>query len=121
MLIYFYKELFFFSLILLGSVFISSISQLLLKKSAQRTYPNKIREYLNPYVIVGYLLFFGCTLISMYALKVVPLSMAPILESFGYVFVAVLGFFFLKEKFTRRQLIGSALIILGIVVYSIGI
>lgn len=113
------KELLLYSLILIGSVFISSISQLLLKKSAQKTYPSKIREYLNPYVIIGYLLFFGCTLVSMYALKVVPLSMAPILESFGYVFVAVLGFFFLKEKFTRRQLLGSALIVLGIAVYAI--
>ena len=113
------KELILYSLILIGSVFISSISQILLKKSAEKTYPSKIREYLNPYVIIGYMLFFGCTIISMYALKVVPLSMAPVLESFGYIFVAGLSFLFLKEKFTRRQLIGSVLIILGIVVYSI--
>ena len=114
-------ELLLYSFILLGSVFISSVSQILLKKSAAKSYKNKIREYLNPYVIIGYMLFFGCTLISMYALKVVPLSMAPVLESFGYVFVAVLSFLFLREKFTRRQLIGSALIILGIIVFSIQI
>ena len=114
------KELIIYSLILLASVFISSVSQILLKKSAGIKYPSKIREYLNPYVIIGYGLFFGCTIISMFALKVVPLSMSPVLESFGYIFVAVLSFFFLKEKFTKRQLIGTALIIIGVVVYSLG-
>jgi drug/metabolite transporter (DMT)-like permease len=91
----------------------------LLKKSAEKKYNSKIREYLNPYVIIGYGLFFGCTLLSMFALKVVPLSAAPVLESFGYVFVAVLGFFFLREKLTKRQLLSSVLIVLGILIYSI--
>ena len=113
------KELIIYSLILLSSVFISSISQILLKKGAERQYPSKIKEYLNPYVMSGYALFFGCTLLSMYALKVVPLSMSPLIEAFGYVFVAALSFVFLKEKFTKRQLIGAVLIILGVVIYSI--
>ena len=114
------KELIIYSLILLFSVFISSVSQILLKKSAGIKYPSKIREYLNPYVIVGYGLFFGCTIISMYALRVVPLSMSPVLESCGYVFVALMSFAFLKEKFTKRQIIGTVLIILGVIVYSLG-
>ena len=113
------KELLIYTLILTTSVFISSISQILLKKGAEKKYPSKIREYLNPFVMSGYMLFFGCTLLSMFSLKVVPLSMAPVVESLGYIFVAVLGFFFLKEKFTKRQLIGTALIILGFVVYSL--
>lgn len=113
------KELLLYTLILTGSVFISSVSQILLKKAAGKKYPNKLREYLNPFVITGYLLFFGCTILSMFSLKVVPLSMAPVVESLGYIFVALLGFFFLKEKFTKRQLIGTALIILGFVVYSL--
>ena len=114
------RELIIYSLILLASVFISSVSQILLKKSAGIKYSSKIREYLNPYVIIGYALFFGCTIVSMYALKVVPLSMAPVLESCGYIFVALMSFFFLKEKFTKRQLIGTLLIIIGVIVYSLG-
>ena len=114
------KTLIIYSLILLFSVFVSSASQILLKKSAAIKYSSKIREYLNPYVIIGYALFFGCTIISMYALRVVPLSMSPVLESCGYVFVAALSFAFLKEKFTKRQLIGTILIIIGVVVYSLG-
>ena len=55
----------------------------------------------------------------MYALKVVPLSMSPILEASGYIFVAILSFIFLKEKMTKKQLLGMALILIGIVVYSL--
>ena len=113
------KELLIYSAIMIVSVFISSISQILLKISAKKTYLSKIREYLNPYVILGYGLFFGCTLISMYALKVVPLSMSPILEATGYIFVSALSFLFLKEKLTRRQVVGIILILIGIVVYSL--
>ena len=34
--------------ILLFSVFISSVSQILLKKAANRTYESPLKEYLNP-------------------------------------------------------------------------
>ena len=52
----------------------------------------------------------------MYALKVVPLSLSPILESAGYIFVAVLSLLFLKEKMTKKQLIGTGFIIAGVIV-----
>ena len=113
------KDLAVYSLIMLVSVLVSSVSQIMLKKSAQKKYSSKIKEYLNPLVIIAYGLFFGCTLISMYALKVVPLSMGPVIESAGYIFVALLSFLFLREKLTKRQLIGMVLIITGIIVFSL--
>ena len=44
--------------ILLFSVFISSVSQILLKKAADRTYESSLKEYLNPLVIGAYGMFF---------------------------------------------------------------
>ena len=108
-----------YSGVLLIGVLISSVSQILLKMSARKQYPSKLNEYLNPYVIVGYGLVFGCTVLLMFALKVVPLSMAPVLEASGYVFVSVLGFIFLKEKLNVKQVIGMVLIIVGILIYSL--
>ncbi len=108
-----------YSCIMVMGTLISSVSQIMLKKSANKQYPSKLREYLNPMVIIAYGLFFGTTFISMYALKVVPLSMAPILEASGYIFVAVLSYFFLQEKMTKKQHIGMGLILTGIVVYSL--
>lgn len=100
-------------------VFISSASQIVLKKSAQKKYPNKIREYLNVRVIVAYIVFFLATFFGLYAYKVVPLSYGPILESTGYIFVAVLSWIFIKEKITLKKGIGIATIIIGIVIYSV--
>ena len=114
------SELVIYSGIMLISILISSVSQIMLKKSAQNQYPSKLKEYLNPMVIIAYGLFFGCTLITMYSFKVVPLSMGAVLEAAGYIFVAVLSYIFLKEKLTKRQLLGMALIICGIVVYNLG-
>ena len=113
------SDMFIFSCIMVLSTFISAISQMMLKKSSQKTYPSRIQEYLNPLVITAYTLFFGCTFLSMYALKVVPLSFAPVLEATGYIFVAVLSYIFFKEKLTKRQLAGMLLIVAGILVSSL--
>ena len=93
--------------VLLFSVFISSVSQILLK------------EYLNPLVVGAYGLFFCSVILTMLALKYVPLSMSPILESTGYIFVSVMGYIFLKERFTRRKLCGFALILAGVIIFNL--
>lgn len=108
-----------FSLIFIFGVFISSISQIILKKAAQKVYPNKIREYLNARVIFAYIIFFGATLCSIWAYTVIPLSLGPILESAGYIFVAVLSWLFLKEKITKKKMLGLSIIIIGIIIYSL--
>ena len=105
--------------ILLLSVFISSVSQIILKKAAGKTYDSTLKEYLNPMVIGAYGMFFCSVILTMIALKYVPLSMSPILESTGYIFVSVMGYFFLKEKFSKRKLEGFALILDGIVIFNL--
>ncbi len=109
-----------FSGVFLCSVLISSISQILLKKSADRTYDSRLKEYLNPLVIVAYIMFFCSMMITMYCYRYVDVSAGPIFESAGYVFVGILGFIFLKEKFTAKKLLGMVLILLGILVFSWG-
>ena len=105
--------------VLLFSVFISSVSQILLKKAANRTYETPLKEYLNPLVVGAYGLFFCSVILTMLALKYVPLSMSPILESTGYIFVSVMGYIFLKERFKRRKLCGFALILAGVIIFNL--
>ena len=109
-----------FSLVFIVSVLISSISQVMLKTSANKSYSDRIKEYLNPTVIIAYGLFFLSTLITVFAYKVVPLSLGPVLESTGYIFVAVLGVVLLKERMSRKKLIGMVLILGGITLFSLG-
>lgn len=94
--------------ILILSVFIASVSQILLKISANKTYSSRIREYLNVYVIFGYGLLFLSTLLTMIALKRVPLSWSPVVESSSYIFVSVMGYLVLKERFTEKENDGTA-------------
>ena len=108
-----------FSLIFIIGVFISSISQIILKKSADKKYPSKIREYLNVRVIFSYIIFFGATLCSILAYTKIPLSLGPILESSGYFFVAVLSYIFLKEKISKQKMLGLSIIIIGIIIYAL--
>ncbi|MDY3015761.1 EamA family transporter [Blautia sp.] len=105
--------------ILLLSVFISSVSQIILKKAANKTYDSPLKEYLNPMVIGAYGLFFCSVILTMLALRNLPLSMSPILESTGYIFVSVMGYFFLKERFSKRKLMGFALILAGIFIFNL--
>lgn len=113
------SELTLYSLIMTTGVLISSVSQIMLKKSSRKTYKSRLKEYLNPLVICAYGLFFGCTLITVYALKIVPLAAAPIIESSGYIFVAIASYVFFGERLTRKQFFGMGLILVGIGVYCL--
>lgn len=110
-----------YSGILLASVFISAISQVMLKKSALKTYDSPIKEYLNPLVIFAYALFVGTTLLSVIAYKGIPLSLGPVLESTAYVYVTVFGVLIFKERMTKGKLGALVLIIAGIVVYALSL
>ncbi len=104
------------SLILLGT-FISSVSQIMLKSAALKTYDLKIKEYVNPTVISAYVLFFLATLLSILAYKGIPLSLGPILEATSYIYVTFFGVKFFGEKINRRKIIALALILVGIYVF----
>ena len=113
------SELLAYSLLMIISVCISSVSQIMLKLSAKKKYMSPIQEYLNPLVISAYTLFFGCTFLTMYALKVITLSMGAILEASGYIFVALLSRIFLHEKFGKQKLLGLTVILIGILIYAL--
>lgn len=108
-----------YAAVLLAGVFLSSISQVMLKKAALRTYSSRIKEYLNPLVIIAYTIFVGTTFLSIYAYKGIPLSMGPVLEATSYIYVTVFGVTIFKEKLNKRKLLALVLIISGIVVYSV--
>lgn len=108
-----------YAAVLLAGVFLSSISQVMLKKAALRTYSSRIKEYLNPLVIIAYTIFVGTTFLSIYAYKGIPLSMGPVLEATSYIYVTMFGVTIFKEKLNKRKLLALVLIISGIVVYSV--
>lgn len=113
------KEALLYSLLLLFGVFISAVSQVLLKKEAAKEHSSFIAEYLNPAVITAYCMFLGSTLLSVFAYRGIPLSMGPVLEATSYIYVTFFGVKIFREKLDKKKLIALLLIIGGIAVYSI--
>lgn len=108
-----------YALLFLFSVFVSSCSQILLKKSTEIEYCSKIQEYLNLKVVAAYFIFFISSFITVFAYKYIPLSLGPIFEASGYIFVAVLSWFFLHERIGKRKALGLLIILSGIVISNI--
>lgn len=101
------------------SVAIAALSQVLLKISANNKYDNKVKEYLNPFVIIAYGIFALSMLMGVYSLKGITISLSYVIESFSYILIPVLGFLFFKEKLTKLQLVGTIIIIVGVLMYNI--
>lgn len=113
------KTILLYSCVLLLGVFISAISQVMLKKAAMKKHDSVIKEYLNPLVIFAYVLFVGTTFLSILAYKGIPLSMGPILEATSYIYVTIFGVVIFKEKMNLKKVVALGMIIVGIVVYAI--
>ena len=108
-----------FMVFMLCGTFFSAISQVLLKQSANATYKNPIREYLNWRVIVAYGIFFGVLLLNTYCYTKVDMRFGPVIDTAAYVFVLFFSWAILKEKITKGKLIGNLIIIAGIIIYTL--
>ena len=108
-------------LIYLTGVFLSAVAQIVLKKEAVKSHKNIVMEYLNPSVIIGYGITFGCTLLTLASYRRgMKVSWANVLESTGYIFVTLLGVTILKEKITRKKLISLGIILTGVILFALG-
>ncbi len=113
------KTVMLYSIFLLVGVFVSAISQVMLKKAALKKYDNVVKEYLNPLVIFAYVLFVGTTFLSILAYRGIPLSMGPILEATSYIYVTIFGVRIFGEKINKKKIMSLSLIVMGIIIYSL--
>ena len=104
-------------LVILG-IFLCSLSQLFLKKSANKEHKSRLFEIVNPLVIFSYAIFFCSLLINIWAMSHgLELKELAMLESLGYVFVPLLSFLLLKETISKRTIGAIVIIVLGVFVF----
>ena len=103
----------------LGSTSISAVSQVLLKVSARKKYASIWLEYMNPFVIIAYGLYFITTILSVQALRYIPLTLSTAFDASGQIFVPVMSYLFLQEKISKRKCLGMGIIILGIIIFAL--
>lgn len=99
------------------AVFFSALSQVLLKVSANKEYRSTLHDYFNVHVISAYVIFLGCVLVNSIAYRGIQLKHGAILETLGYVYVLILDKVFFKQKITYNKVIGSLIIIVGIIIF----
>ena len=100
------------------SVFLSSFSQVLLKKESIKVHQSMLGEYINWPVLFGYGIMIFCIFLMMIAYKGLPYKCGPIIESIGYVFIMLFGRYFFKVKITWNCLTGNLIIVIGVIVFS---
>ena len=90
-------------IVFLVSVFISSVSQIILKISTRDQHESVLKEYLNPKVVFAYAIFFCFKSFNNICLQVCSIVDGPVLESSSYIYVTVLGYFCLKEAIGKKK------------------
>lgn len=109
----------YFAVAILSGI-LSSFSQVLLKKSAEKKKNTIWGEYLNPYVIAGYVITAACMLLMVYAYRGIPFKYGAVLESLVYLYIMLLSRIFLKEKLTKKKISGNIIIVAGVIIFSLG-
>ena len=104
----------------LFSVVLSSLSQVLLKKAAGKKRQHWVFDYLNIKVVCSYAIMFVCMFLMIYAFTGMYYRFGAIIESLSFLLIMVLGRIYLGERITQRRLIGSGLIVLGVILFSLG-
>jgi len=107
------------------AVVLTSISQVLLKRGADRGKNNRdtvdeslLAPYLNRYTVSAYCLLLLTTIIGVIALQIVPLKLFYAIASLNFVIVAGLSYVFLKEEISVSMILGIGLVVVGVVVFN---
>ena len=86
-----------YMLLFIFGIILANYSQILLKATLQQ-YDSRIKEYVNPYVIIGYSLFVINAGLNVIAMKGMALKQASALESLSYIIILIFCWYFLGEK-----------------------
>lgn len=94
------------------------LAQLLLKKGALKKNNKFISLLINPFVIIGYLIFIIVSLLNLYALKEVNLILMVTINPIIHILVISSSIIIFKEKLTRKQVGALIIIIMGIILFN---
>ena len=73
----------------------------------------------NPYLYIGGTLYLTSAILNIWILRVLDYSVVLPLTSLTYIWTMVLSYLILKEKITKKKIIGVILILLGAICVSL--
>ncbi len=94
-------------------VILTSLGQVLLKKGA-----NSKNHYIKiKYIILGYTVFIIIIWLSYLLMQVIPLKYFIVIMSLNYIAIMLSSKIFLNESISKRKIIGTLLIAIGIYIF----
>lgn len=117
--------------LILLSVAISAFAQIALKagmgsQAVQRALTNGMRVstlfdvLFNPFVLLGLFLYFASAAVWLLVLSKVQVSFAYPFVALGFLLTALLGRVFFQDTFSMGKIVGTLLIMAGVVVLARG-
>lgn len=103
--------------VLLVMTAMGAIASLFLKKASSLS--NLLQMIGNVNLYVGGGLYLGSAILNIWILRYLDYSVVLPLTSLTYVWTMVLSYFVLKEKITRKKILGVSLILIGAVLVSL--
>lgn len=110
---------FFYYGLMLVSAGITAVSQISLKKSADKKHRSILFEYLNPRVVFAYVCYAAVLALNVFIYTKIDYRFSIVINSFSYILVMLLSRFLLGETLTRKRIFGNALIVLGIICFTL--
>jgi multidrug transporter EmrE-like cation transporter len=106
-------------LYLVSVIVFTGSSQVLLKMGANSANKKKfIVAYANPYTFTAYSLYMLTTILTVYALKNIPLNLFYASTSLKFVLILILSRLMLREKINSRKVFAVLLIVAGVIVFN---
>ena len=100
------------------SILFTGFAQVLLKAGASRR-SSALRIFVDVRTLSGYGLMLIITVLNVYAMQKLQLKTMVAWISLTYVLVALLSWIVFKERFDRAKVCGTALVVVGLVVFSL--
>lgn len=106
-------------LFILVPIFLRILTVILFKEAALSMSAFTITNILTNYLyIICFVVFFLRAITWQHALKSIPLSLAYNFQSLTYVGLLIVGYLFFDEKITTNNIIGSIIIITGVLIIA---
>ena len=96
---------------------LGAIASLFLKKaSSSKSILDLIK---NKNIYIGGFLYLSSAILNIYLLKFLDYSVVLLMTSITYIWTMILSYFILKEKISKKKIIGVISIIIGVVCIAI--
>ena len=97
--------------ILIGGTMLGAVASMFFKQASEKE--EIIKVLFDPRLYIGGFLYLASALVDIYVLRYLDYSAALPFTAITYIWTLLLAYFVLKEKISKKKIMGVGMIILG--------